>query len=152
MGLRGGGLFTITVAFSTVFWNCWNGKYVIAFTSLSHSLSFPSPSLPWLFIFLSLLPWSWIWQMTQQSVSRTDSWVSLSVNFHHKLSNWCHSVHVDSLLPIVGGWIYNCVWKMTTPILCQTTPLDWGCFHEFPDEKINCKSSEIDLAAIETHF
>ena len=29
---------------------------------------------------------------------------------------------------------------------------DRGCYHEFLGEKLNCKSSRIDLAAIEAHF
>ena len=47
---------------------------------------------------------------------------------------------------------------MTTPTLCQTTPifvrlmLLSQCNQEFFDEKANCKSSGIDLAAIEPHF
>ena len=42
----------------------------------------------------------------------------------------------------------------TTPTLCQTTPIfhDRACYHKFLGEKMNCKSSGIDLVAIEAHL
>ena len=42
----------------------------------------------------------------------------------------------------------------TMPTLGQTMPIlhDRGCYHEFLGEKMNCKSSAIDLAAIEVHL
>ena len=40
------------------------------------------------------------------------------------------------------------------PLYAKPRPFlyDRGCYHEFLDEKINCKSSRIDLAAIEAHL
>ena len=40
-----------------------------------------------------------------------------------------------------------------TPTLGQTMPIlhDRGCYHNFLGEKVNCKSSGIDLAAIEVY-
>ena len=39
------------------------------------------------------------------------------------------------------------------PLCVKPRPFlyDRGCYHEFLGEKINCKSSRIDLAAIEAH-
>ena len=39
------------------------------------------------------------------------------------------------------------------PTLGQTTPIlhDRGCYHDFLSEKLNCKSSGIDLTAIEVY-
>ena len=57
----------------------------------------------------------------------------------------------------VGGAEYLIARKarenfMTTPTLCQTTLHDQGCCHKFLSEKMNFKSSGIDLAAIEAHL
>ena len=44
---------------------------------------------------------------------------------------------------------------MTMPTLWQTTPIslpDRDCYCKFLDEKMNCKLSGIDLAAIEAHL
>ena len=40
------------------------------------------------------------------------------------------------------------------PLYVKPRPFlyDRGCYHEFLDEKLNCKSSRIDLAAIEAHL
>ena len=40
------------------------------------------------------------------------------------------------------------------PLYVKPRPFlhDLGCYHEFLDEKLNCKSSRIDLAAIEAHL
>ena len=52
----------------------------------------------------------------------------------------------------LGGWISNCVRSVrkiftTTPILHNRS-----YYHEFLSEKMNCKSSGIDLAASEVHL
>ena len=43
---------------------------------------------------------------------------------------------------------------MTTPTCVKPRPFLYyrGCYHEFLGEKMNCKSSGIDLAAIEAHL
>ena len=40
------------------------------------------------------------------------------------------------------------------PLCVKPRPFlhDRGCYHKFLDEKMNCKSSRIDLAAIEAHL
>ena len=60
----------------------------------------------------------------------------------------------------VGGAEYPIAREVCTknlrprPLHVQPRPFlhDRGCYHEFLDEKINCKLSRIDLAAIEAHL
>ena len=56
----------------------------------------------------------------------------------------------------VGGAEYPIAHEnfMTTPTCVKPHSFlhDRGCYHEFLSEKMNCRSSGIDLAAIEAHL
>ena len=70
------------------------------------------------------------------------------------------TVHRRRKILKVGGAEYPIVRKVCTknlrprPLHVQPRPFlhDRGCYHEFLDEKINCKLSRIDLAATEAHL
>ena len=98
----------------------------------------------------------------QRTEVYTDAFLVLKIRYlsvSKPFANWTMSYVYHrrrKIWKVGGGAEYPIVREKftTTPTCVKSRPFlhDWGCYHKFLGEKMNCESSGIDLAAIEAHL